>query len=77
MPFDFYLPNNNICIEYQGKQHYQIIDYFGGEKGFEDRQRNDNIKKEFCKTNNIPLLEIQYGETKENIERMILNVLNP
>ena len=36
-----------------------------------------NIKKEFCSNNNIQLFEIQYGETKDNIERMILNVLNP
>lgn len=77
LPFDFYLPENNVCIEYQGKQHFQVIDYFGGEKAFEERQRNDLIKKNYCKNNNITLIEIMYGETKENIERMILNVLNP
>ena len=77
LPFDFYLPEYNICIEYQGKQHYQVVDYFGGEKGFKERQRNDAIKKKYCADNNITLLEIQYGETKENITIMILNVLNP
>ena len=32
LPFDFYLPNYNTCIEYQGKQHYESIEYFGGEE---------------------------------------------
>ena len=77
LPFDFYLLEHNVCIEYQGKQHYQVVDYFGGEKGFEERQRNDAIKKKYCIDNGIQLLEIQYGESKENIESMILNVLNP
>jgi len=30
--FDFYCPNENLCIEYDGKQHYQSVDYFGGEE---------------------------------------------
>jgi len=30
LPFDFYLPNENICIEYDGIQHFKPIDYFGG-----------------------------------------------
>ena len=77
LPFDFYLPKNNICIEYQGKQHYQVVEYFGGENGLKERQRNDLIKKNYCIEKNIQLLEIQYGETKENIERMILNAMNP
>ena len=71
------MPKNNICIEYQGKQHYQVVEYFGGENGLKERQRNDLIKKNYCIEKNIQLLEIQYGETKENIERMILNALNP
>ena len=34
LSYDFYLPNNNILIEYQGKQHYSSIDYFGGKETF-------------------------------------------
>lgn len=77
LPFDFYLPENNVCIEYQGKQHFQVVDYFGGEQGFKERQRNDLIKKNYCNDKHIPLIEINYGETKENIRNTILNVLNP
>ena len=37
LPFDFYLPEYNICIEYDGKQHFQSIKYFGGETQFMHR----------------------------------------
>lgn len=71
LPFDFYLPYYNICIEYDGKQHFQPIDYFGGESAFESQKERDNIKTQYCKENNIKLLRIPYWEF-ENIE-IILN----
>lgn len=64
--FDFYLPKYNLCIEYQGRQHYEYSNWFGGEKDFELRQLRDNIKREFCKKNNIDLLEIKYDESISN-----------
>lgn len=60
--FDFYLPLYNIVLEYQGKQHYTNIEYWGGEKGLQDRQTNDNIKRQWCKENNIKLIEIPYWD---------------
>lgn len=60
LPFDFYLPKYDICIEYQGQQHYEIVEYFGGKKKFEDQIKKDNIKKEYCKENNIQLFIIPY-----------------
>ena len=60
LKFDFYLPDYNLCIEYQGAQHYKSVDYFGGIEGFEESQIRDNIKRKFCETNNILLLEIPY-----------------
>jgi hypothetical protein len=65
LPFDFYLPQHNICIEYNGKQHYEAIDFFGGEDAFKIRQQHDGIKKNYCQSNNINLLYISY---KQNIE---------
>lgn len=60
LPFDFYLPDYNVAIEYQGKQHYEPIEYFGGQDGFEYVIRHDRIKKDYCKKNNIPLIAIPY-----------------
>lgn len=45
LPFDFYLPDYNILIEYNGKQHYEPIKYFGGQKTFDNQVLRDNIKK--------------------------------
>ena len=60
LPFDFYLKDYNLCIEYDGIQHFQVIEFFGGEKGFKERQENDAIKTEWCKNNNVHLLRIDY-----------------
>ena len=66
LPFDFYLPFYNCCIEFDGEQHYKPINYFGGEKSFILRQKRDNIKTNYCKSNNINLLRISYKENVEN-----------
>lgn len=76
LPFDFYLPQYNTCIEYNGKQHYEAIDYFGGEDSFKQQQLNDKIKRDYCKTNHINLIEIPYlYDTKEKVNNYILNRL--
>ena len=62
LPFDFYLSFYNSAIEYQGGQHYFAVDFFGGKEGFERQIKHDNIKKEYCKQNNIRLLCIGYDE---------------
>ena len=62
LPFDFYIPNLNMCIEYDGIQHFYPVEQFGGEKAFQECQLNDSIKNEFCKTANIMLLRIRYDQ---------------
>ena len=70
LPFDFYLPNQNILIEYDGQQHYKSIKYFGGDKSLKQTQCNDNIKTEYCQENNIKLIRIPYTEF-DNIESIL------
>ncbi|MBS4893807.1 MAG: DUF2726 domain-containing protein [Veillonella parvula] len=69
LPFDFAVINKNndvvAVIEFHGKQHYKPINFFGGEKEFINRIRNDNIKRKFCNSNNIPFLEIPYYKFQE------------
>ena len=72
LPFDFYLPHYNCCIEYDHKQHYEPIEYFGGEEKFKIQQKHDNIKNEYCKENGITLLRIPYYK---NIEEELNNFL--
>lgn len=74
LPFDFYLPEYNLCIEYDGELHYKPVEYFGGDDALEITLRHDQIKTQYCKDNNINLLRIPYWE-KENIEKIILDEL--
>ena len=53
---DFYLPEYNAAIECQGIQHFEVVDFFGGEKGLEKRIERDKKKKILCEKNNIFLL---------------------
>lgn len=67
LPFDFYLPDHNMCIEYDGIQHFRISDFYGGNEAFIRQQRNDKIKTDYCENNGITLLRIPYkisGYTK-------------
>lgn len=58
LPFDFYLPLYNVCIEYNGGQHYEIVEVFGGKDGFIKIQKNDKIKIEYCLKNDIKLIVV-------------------
>ena len=60
LPFDFYLPRFNTCIEFDGKQHYENV--FGTES-FEKTKKHDNIKNEYCEAKNIKLIRIPYWES--------------
>jgi hypothetical protein len=76
LPFDFYLLNFNLIIEYHGEQHYKKMGkYFENRAGgLEGRQFRDKIKKEFCLQNNIDFLEINYKEFN-NINLILINKL--
>jgi len=69
LPFDFYLPQDNICIEYQGQQHFN--GWNGNKNSLDIIQRNDIIKRNFCNDNGIKLVEIKYTD---NID-IILNTI--
>jgi very-short-patch-repair endonuclease len=60
--FDFYIPSLNICIEYDGEQHFKPIPYYGGQENFELIKKKDNIKTKFCKDNGIQLIRIRFDD---------------
>jgi len=83
LPFDFAIMNTKnelvFLIEYDGKQHFEPIDFANkGEKWakeqFELVQTKDKIKNNYCKKNNIPLLRIPYTEF-DSIEEILLKEL--
>lgn len=72
LPFDFYLPKCNTCIEYNGIQHYRPTAFFGNKLRQTDCAKHDQIKKGFCKKMGIKLLIIKYSEnTEEALSRSL------
>lgn len=70
LSYDFYIPSKNLCIEFQGGQHFKPIKHFGGEKRFSNQQEHDRRKRQYCIDNNICLLEIPY-EDLDKIEDIL------
>jgi DNA-directed RNA polymerase subunit RPC12/RpoP/very-short-patch-repair endonuclease len=74
LPFDFYLPEHNTCIEFDGKQHFEIVhrskDKNKNSETFIQTCINDNIKDKFCNDYNIHLIRISYLEYK-NIQSIL------
>lgn len=59
LPFDFYLPDHNMCIEYDGEQHVRPA---FGEKSFYKTILHDGMKNNYCKWNNINLIRIPHTD---------------
>ena len=55
---DFYLPDYNIAIECQGRQHFESVDVFGGDKGLSDNKKRDITKLNKCCDKGIKILYI-------------------
>lgn len=68
--YDFYLPKYNMCIEYDGKQHFYPQYNFGNIEEYEEIIKRDKIKNEFCEENKIFLLRISYKDFS-NIDKIL------
>ena len=69
--FDFGILHNGKLlglIEYDGKQHFEPIEYFGGLDGFNKTKKRDQIKNIYCGIHNIPLLRLPYTLSFEEIK---------
>lgn len=74
LKFDFAVFEKNklsYLIEYNGIQHYEVIDHFGGKENFKKQQNNDLRKIEYCKSKKIPLIIISYQDYEEINYQMI------
>lgn len=57
--FDFYI-DNSYLIEYDGIQHYRSGTGWNTLEKFEKTKVHDELKNQWCKDNNIPLIRIPY-----------------
>lgn len=72
LPFDFYIPSLNLCIEYDGEQHYYPV--FSTESHLKTIE-HDEIKNNYCQDKNIYLVRIPYWDYN-NIETILSKELN-
>lgn len=78
LSYDIFISGLNVAIEYQGIQHFQPVEFFGGEKNFERQLIRDREKYELSKENNVYLVYINYDEeiSEELIKNKVDNILN-
>lgn len=76
LKFDFYLPDYNACIEFDGEQHFKSVKYWGGEENFKNLQIKDDMKNIYCQKNYISLLRLRFDEVdlKNKISIFISNL---
>lgn len=78
LPFDFavYVNGSIALIEYDGRQHFEPIEFYGGEERLKGTQERDEIKNAYCRENNIPLLRIPYTVALNDIPGMVKKFIN-
>lgn len=75
LKFDFYLPTQNIFIEYDGEQHFMPWRKTDKAKiKLKITQKRDKIKDCYCKNNNLTLIRISY-KNFNNINKILSNVI--
>ena len=73
LSYDFYIPSQSILIEYQGIQHYQPIDHFGGDDRFTIQQKHDQIKLDYAKEHGYNLIAVPYTvDTLPKIKKYLI-----
>lgn len=59
---DVFVPSRKLAFEYQGKQHFEPVDFFGGQESFENTVKRDKLKAQKCKANGVLLVQWLYDE---------------
>lgn len=75
--FDYYLPKYHLCIEFNGAQHYEYVEYFHKDESQFDEQRfKDYIKRKYCKAHDIHLIELPCSLTSDEIRAELIQFIN-
>jgi len=59
---DVYVPSKKLAFEYQGQQHFEPIEYFGGQESLENTANRDRLKAQKCKAKRVILIPWLYTE---------------
>jgi hypothetical protein len=77
MSYDVFISELNVAIEYQGKQHFEPVEYFGGREHYEKQVQRDKLKLELSQKNGVCVVYINYWEdiTVESVKAKIEQAL--
>lgn len=59
---DIFIPSKSVAIEYQGKQHYEAVGFFGGREGYRSNRERDDRKRRLCKANGMKVVYWDYDK---------------
>jgi len=59
---DVFVPSRKLAFEYQGKQHLEPVDFFGGQESFENTVNRDRLKAQKCRAKGVILIQWLYTE---------------
>ena len=78
LPFDFYLYEYNILVEFDGRHHFESVEAFGGQEALKKQKITDEIKNNFCRDNNLELVRIKYSSKQEDSQELLnkIKILN-
>ena len=80
--FDFWLPQYQTAIEYDGQQHYMPVNFGGidqeqAEYHFNKTVKHDQMKNQYCKDHDINLIRIPYDQkTDEVLDIQLLPIID-
>jgi len=75
LEIDIYLVEPRVGIEYQGVQHYEVVEHWGGEEGLAERQARDKRTRELCEEHDVELVEVRHDE--ELSEELVASRIDP
>ena len=67
---DIFVPSEKLAFEYQGRQHYYAVEFFGGPDSLKKQQQRDEVKRKKCLKNGVKLIEWRYDEP---VTKLVLN----
>lgn len=73
LTFDIFIENKKIAIEYQGRQHYEPINRFGGLKSFEKTKARDKLKQDLSSKNGIKILYVSFDNKVKKYDKSIID----
>lgn len=59
---DVFIPDRRIAIEYQGAQHYEPVEMFGGAEALLRTMERDALKKRLCEENGVDLIYVKHSD---------------